>query len=122
MFMQGTDVIKFFYLEKEHIPVEWTVHHEAQALLMAESQGRDISELETMVFLVAPECTLSMCYQGWLTGLDRETSKKVVPLCVVCASTFDRDFGEGSTARFNRSMREIGRPCQFQRMQFDKRK
>ena len=121
MLLHGTSVVKLSYLLKEDIPHEWTEHHDSQATLMAETQGWDIADTETMVFLVAPECPVSLYYQGWLTGLDRETALLVVPLCIVCAATFDTDFGHRATERFNTHMLVHGRPCHFQRMQFPKR-
>jgi hypothetical protein len=120
MFMQGTTVIKFDYLLKINIPVEWTIDADSQAELMARSQGKRASDMETHVFLVAPECASSRAYQAWLTGLDHPLALQAVPICIVCASTFDRDYGHLATERFEVSMRVRGRPHHFSRMQFEK--
>ena len=60
MLLHGTSVVKLSYLLKEDIPHDWTEHHDSQATLMAETQGWDIADTETMVFLVAPECPVSL--------------------------------------------------------------
>jgi hypothetical protein len=120
MFMQGTTAIKFDYLLKANIPVEWTVDADRQAQLMAMSQGKQASDMETHVFLVAPETTCSRAYQAWIRGLDHPLALQVVPICIVCSSTFDRDYGHKATEKFEESMRTHGRPLHFSRMQFEK--
>ncbi len=120
MFMHGTNVVKFARLLKVDIPHEWTEHSEQQAQVMATAQGRNVSDMETIICLVAPECPLSLCYKSWLTATDHSLALQTVPLCIVCASTFDHDFGHMATEKFHVSMRLHGRPHHFQILKFEK--
>ena len=120
MFMHGTNVVKFSRLLRVDTPHEWTEHFEHNAQMLATSQGRNVSDMETAICLVAPECPLSLCYQSWLTATDLSLAQQTVPLCIVCASTFDHDFGDRATEKFHVSMRVHGRPHHFQILQFEK--
>ena len=120
MFLSGMDLIKFSYLLNIDIPHEWTEHAEQQACMLADQAGKKREDMEVFVCLAAPECPESLAYQYWQRGLEHSLALQCVPICIVCASTFDQDFGHRATERFMVSMRTKGRPHHFQRLGFPK--
>ena len=108
--------MSFERLLKVDIPKIWTEHHDQQSEMLAKKSGLPLSEMEVFICLVAPECHESLCYQKWLHSLPMSEAILCTPICIVCAATFDTDFGIGATDRFWISMRARGRPHHFQRI------
>jgi hypothetical protein len=102
------------------LPLEWQApltRPEAQQL--ADSLGVPLSDMRTVVVMVAPETPLGWSYQRWLHGqhaIMGFNGSQVVGVLMVSLPDFLRDHGMVGLRMFETHMFEHGRPGQFSRL------
>ncbi len=117
MNVQDLEDTLFVHMCTDELPAQWKQPVDpAHTCGVALRLGVHPSDIHSYVCLEVPKTSLGRQYHSWAFT---NRTPRCVPVMVSCFSDFMKHDGNNRLAQFNQSIRNLGRPCHFVRVEGD---